>query len=100
MTVYAVGHFTNVTIGPEILQYRSEIVDTIRPFGGRFLFRAAPSEELEPGWPGDMLVAIEFPDRESANGWFQSEAYQRIIPMRLRNADGWVVLVDGEPQPA
>ena len=30
-----------------------------------------------------------------ATGWYESEAYQEILPLRTRNARGWAVIVDG-----
>jgi uncharacterized protein (DUF1330 family) len=35
------------------------------------------------------------PDRGSATCWYESAAYQAILPLRTRNSEGWVVIVDG-----
>ena len=32
-------------------------------------------------------VVIRFPDAESANGWFNSAAYQALIPLRMAAAE-------------
>jgi len=47
-------------------------------------------------WPGDLIV-IEFPDRESATGWYESPAYQEILPLRTKNSDGAAIVIDGVP---
>ena len=38
---------------------------------------------------------IEFPSREHAAGWYESDAYQAILPLRTENSDGSAILVDG-----
>jgi uncharacterized protein (DUF1330 family) len=43
------------------------------------------------------VIVVEFPDRASAVGWYESAAYQEILPLRTANADGWVVILDGVP---
>ena len=48
----------------------------------------------EGDFDGNVIV-IEFPDRKSARGWYDSGAYQWILPLRIRNTTGWVILVDG-----
>jgi uncharacterized protein DUF1330 len=60
----------------------------------RFLVHGMQHELLEGDWPGDLII-IEFPDRASAEDWYRSDAYQAILPLRTRNADGSVILVDG-----
>ena len=44
--------------------------------------------------PGTLIV-IAFPDQASAAAWYQSPAYQAILPLRTANADGSVFLIDG-----
>ena len=48
----------------------------------------------EGEWPGDVIV-VEFPDRDSATGWYESAEYQEILPLRTDNAEGSAILVDG-----
>jgi uncharacterized protein (DUF1330 family) len=38
---------------------------------------------------------IEFPEFESAQGWYRSPAYAQIIPLRTNNSEGEVLLIDG-----
>ncbi|MBO0790036.1 MAG: DUF1330 domain-containing protein, partial [Ktedonobacteraceae bacterium] len=37
------------------------------------------------------------PDREHSWAWYTSEAYQRILPLRLSHAKGEVILIDTVP---
>jgi uncharacterized protein (DUF1330 family) len=91
---YAIGHLRSVRFGPDIADYLRRIDATLEPYGGRFLVHGMKHEVLEGDWPGDLII-IEFPDRASAESWYHSDAYQEILPLRTRNADGSVILVDG-----
>lgn len=37
---------------------------------------------------------MEFPDRDAANAWYHSAAYQEILHLRTDNAISDVILVD------
>jgi uncharacterized protein (DUF1330 family) len=94
MPAYAIAHLRSVRMGPEIVEYLERIDATLEPFGGRFLIHGDPLEVVEGEWPGDLIV-IEFPDRARARSWYESEAYQEILPLRTGNSDGSAILVDG-----
>lgn len=93
MPTFAVANLRNVRLGPSIAEYLRRIDDTLAPFGGRFLVHGEPVERLEGQWDGNLVV-IAFPDRDSARGWYRSDAYQAILPLRIDNADGDTFLVD------
>jgi len=94
MTAYAVANLENVTVGTEIVEYLQRIDATLAPFSGRFIIHGGPKTVLEGEWPGDLIV-IAFPDREQAHAWYDSPAYQAILPLRERNATGRAVILDG-----
>ncbi|MEU5882699.1 DUF1330 domain-containing protein [Spirillospora sp. NPDC047279] len=94
MTAYGVGHLHEVTMGPGIVEYLKRIDATLEPFGGRFLIHGATPEMKEGDFKGDLVV-IEFPDMETARAWYDSAAYQAIIPFRADNSVGDIFLADG-----
>lgn len=49
---------------------------------------------MEGSWPG-FLILIEFPDHDRALAWYNSEAYQQILPLRTDNSTSDVVVVNG-----
>ena len=51
--------------------------------------------QIEGETLGDRNVVIEFPSREQAEAWYQSDAYQSILQNRKNNSNGNLVLVDG-----
>jgi uncharacterized protein (DUF1330 family) len=70
------------------------IQSTLDPFGGRFIVHGVMPEAIEGEWPG-TLVGIEFPDLEKARAWYESPAYQEILPLRTDHIPGEALLIDG-----
>jgi uncharacterized protein (DUF1330 family) len=97
MTAYAVAHLRTVDQNTEIVEYMERIDATLTPFDGRFVVHGVLPEVLEGEWPG-YLVMIGFPDLDAARAWYDSPAYQEILPLRTRNSDGVTFLVDGAPE--
>ncbi len=44
------------------------------------------------------MVAIEFPDLDTAHAWYESDAYQAILPLRTENSDSSAIIVEGVPE--
>jgi uncharacterized protein (DUF1330 family) len=55
--------------------------------------RDAKAIEGEP--PGERVVMLEFPDEAAFRAWYESPAYQEVLPKRLGATEGFAVLVDG-----
>lgn len=94
MTCYAIGHLQDVTMGPDIRAYLEGIDTTLAPHGGHFILHGGGKLPLEGRFPGDLVV-IAFPDEGRARAWYGSEAYQRLMPLRCRNASCTVFLMQG-----
>lgn len=93
---YAICHLRSVRLGPDIFRYIEEIEATMAPYGGRFLVHGGRVTAVEGHWNGDLVI-IEFPDREAAAQWYESPAYQEILPLRTENSDSIALLVEGVP---
>jgi uncharacterized protein (DUF1330 family) len=94
MPSYAIAHVQSVNFGPDIVEYLTQIDATLTPFDGRFLIHGDPPHVREGTFTGDVIV-IEFPDRQHAADWYESQAYQDIVTLRTANTTGWVIIVDG-----
>lgn len=94
MPAYAIAQLNDVRLGPEIADYLRRIDASLEPFGGRFLIHGAEPEVLEPGWSGGIVV-IAFPDMAAARGWYESAAYQAILPLRVNNSRSTAFLIEG-----
>ena len=91
---YLVGQIT-VTNPEAYAVYASQVPQTIAAFGGKYLVRGGHATQLEGQAQGERNVVIEFPSREIAEAWYNSDAYQAIIGHRTNNATGALALVDG-----
>ena len=66
-------------------------------FDGRpvALLAAYGPHRVREGPPVEGVVILEFPDREAAEGWYHSPAYQEAAQHRVRGATYRGVLVEG-----
>ena len=94
MSCYVVSHIT--VNDPEAYKgYTAHTPATVSAHGGKFIVRGGESTEVEGTMPGERHVVIWFPDRASAEAWYNSPEYQKILPIRLSNSTGAMVMVDG-----
>ncbi|MER7545295.1 DUF1330 domain-containing protein [Actinomadura sp.] len=97
MTAYALAHLRpQPPLHEDVFTYMERIQDTMDPFGGRFLVHGTAPDVIEGPLEG-AYVLIEFPDMDKARAWYESDAYQAILPMRTDNIDGTAVLLQGVP---
>ncbi|MBN2623945.1 MAG: DUF1330 domain-containing protein [Acidimicrobiales bacterium] len=94
MAAYALAHLRTPNLHPDVLDYIERIQATLDPFGGRFIVHGAEVEVHEGDWPGTVVI-IEFPDVEAARQWYDSPAYQAILPLRTDHIEGEAIIVDG-----
>jgi uncharacterized protein (DUF1330 family) len=88
----------DVTNPDDYATYSRDVPATLEPFGGRFIVRGGSYDVLEGEFTAPRLVVIEFPSRDQATAWHESDAYQAILPTRQRNAQTFfMVAVDGVP---
>jgi uncharacterized protein (DUF1330 family) len=66
--------------------YRREVPTTMEPFGGQFVVRGGAFQVLEGDWPASRIVVLAFPSVEQVTAWYESAAYQAILPIRLQHA--------------
>ena len=96
MSAYAIGYLRNVAMGPDITDYLRLIDATLERFEGRFLVHGADAQVVEGTLEGDIVI-IEFPSLEKARGWYRSDAYQQIAPLRTENSTSTVAFIEGVP---
>ena len=59
-------------------QYEVGFMDIFRQYQGKVLSVDEAPQILEGEWPHTRTVLIEFPTREEANAWYESEEYQAL----------------------
>lgn len=94
MAGYAVGLLHDVTLNDDITAYLERIDATLAPFAGRFVIHGGRADVRE-GEFRQTLIVIEFPDTAAASAWYDSPAYQAILPLRTANSQGVVFVIDG-----
>src|SRR5205807_2205616 len=68
---------------------------TVLAHGGRYLVRGSMVAALEGAWSDDRMVVVEFPTREAALAWYQSDEYRPLRELRQGAADAVILLADG-----
>ena len=81
---------------PEAVRaYRERAAASIEQYGGRYLVRGKGITPIEGHWSPEMLVIVEFPDRERAERWYHSAEYGAALEYRDRALSRSLIIVDG-----
>jgi uncharacterized protein (DUF1330 family) len=82
---YVVGQ---ITVKDETLwaEYRSKVPATLAPWNAELVFRGQQARALSGECPNADIVVIRFASLADADGWYKSEAYQALIPLRQKAA--------------
>jgi len=86
MSACVIGHIS-VKDEEKWAQYRAQVPATLAPWGAELLFRGQLAGVLAGQHRHTDAVVIRFPDRAAVDGWYQSAAYQALIPLRQQAAD-------------
>lgn len=94
MSVYLIAQL-KIHDRSEYAKYEAGFMEIFESHGGTL--RAVDEEPrvLEGEWPFTRTVLIEFPSEVAAMGWYESEAYQRLVQHRFTASDGNAVLLKG-----
>lgn len=96
MAAFLIAH-TTIKDQDKFAAYGAAVPESLKPFGGSIVTRGAVAEVLD-GEHGAKLVAIlSFPDQASLKGWFESDAYQALIPNRREAADMTLIAYNEPP---
>lgn len=83
---YVVGQVT-VKDEDKWAEYRGKVPETFGPWGCEPMFRGKQFAALAGQCPHADLVVLRFPSTDALMGWFESAAYQALIPLRDAAAD-------------
>ncbi len=95
MTAYVIADVQLTGDAEELAAYRSRVVATLAPYGGRYLARGGDVDVVEGAWTPGQIVLVEFPDVAAARAWNDSSEYQAIAPLRIRNTDSKRLILQG-----
>src|SRR4051794_37664502 len=83
----------------EFEKYREKVGAVSASFGGRYVVRRDEPVVLDGEWSPKRLVIIEFDSPKRVREFYDSAAYQAILPHRLRATEGHVLLLTGAAAP-
>lgn len=93
MAAYLVGHIT--VRDPDLWQvYTTGVQKSLIPFEANLVFRGQRAAVLAGEHSYEQCVVIEFLDQGSLQEWFNSDAYQDLIPTRNKAADVVIISYD------
>lgn len=93
MAAYVIGHIA-IRDPLKWEAYRSQVPATLAPWNAELVFRGRQFAVFSGSHSHADTVVIRFPDPAAVHHWFDSPAYQALIPLREQAAD--VVLVGYE----
>jgi len=87
----------DVTINNPTLyeDYKKLTPASLVPFDGKFIVRGGVAETLEGEWQPGRLVVVEFPSKQKAKEWWDSELYAPAKALRQATAKTNMILVEG-----
>ena len=81
-----------------IKAYSAQVESTFKPFSGRFIVRGGNMDVKEGFGAQGRLVIIRFDSLKQAQAWYDSPAYQKIMPIRQRSGNSRTYVVEGLPE--
>ena len=96
LKTYAIAYLRDVDLGEAIIEYLQKIDETLAPYGGRFIVHGGDLTPAEGEWDG-AIVIIEFPSPDAVREWYDSPAYQAILPLRTEHSQSIAAMVVGVP---
>jgi uncharacterized protein (DUF1330 family) len=95
MAAYVFATVRHVTNRQGLEDYWRHVGPTFAGTGAKPLAAYTPFTMLEGTGPVEGVVAIEFPDMQSARQWYESVGYQAAKKYREGAADIELILVEG-----
>ena len=96
MAVYVVAQ-SRIEDPEKLGSYVAKALPTIQASGGRVLGFDETPEMVEGTVDHPRTVILEFESKEAFQRWYDSPAYQEILPLRLESTPGTLIVVNGLP---
>lgn len=90
--------FDVVSVHPERMTgYRDKAIASMKAFGGKLVAATNNIDCREGDSHPSRIVMLEFPSMENARAWYESPAYQELLPIRLSANEDKMVIFEGLP---
>ena len=87
MSVYAIGQIKKIKDKKSWEEYKKRVKLTLENYNAKVLFRGEKADSFVETTDFSEIVVIEFESKQIAKAWFESEAYQSIVPLRQKGAE-------------
>lgn len=94
MTAYLIARI-NVTNMEQYKEYMKLSPGIIEQYGGKFVARGGEVLTLEGDEETHRVVIVQFPSKEVAQNFYNSDEYQHAISVRKGAATGQFIVIDG-----
>lgn len=94
MSVYVVAQ-SRIDDPAKLGEYVGKALSTIQASGGRVVAFDETPEVVEGQLDHPRTVILEFDSREAFRAWYDSPAYQQILPLRLESTSGTLLVANG-----
>ncbi|HAN30708.1 MAG TPA: DUF1330 domain-containing protein [Myxococcales bacterium] len=75
-------------------EYISQVPGTMAPFSAKMIGRGKVAKSLDGERSHHIEALFEFPDAAAIDGWYNSDAYQAIIPLRNQVCEMTLAVLD------
>lgn len=96
MTTYLIAQI-DIHDRDRYAEYEAGFFEIFAQYGGKMLSVEEDTETLEGEWPFSRTVLIEFPSKEIASAWYESDEYQALAQHRFAASTANAVLIEGLP---
>ena len=76
-------------------EYEAGFMDVFKSYQGKLLSVDENVSLLEGQWPATRTVLIEFPSKEEALAWYESEEYQSLAKQRFAASTSDIAVISG-----
>jgi uncharacterized protein (DUF1330 family) len=94
MAAYFVWH-NRIRDAAKMQEYLPKALATLTPYHPEVLVLDENSKVVEGSTPWLRTIVVKFQSRDDAMAWYNSPAYQALLPLRLAATEGFAVLADG-----
>ena len=95
MPAYVIASVTEAWDQDALVLYREGNTEAVAKHGGRFVARGGRHEILEGDYAPLRVVIIEFPDLDTARGWYESDDYAPLRELRRGASKTDIYVVEG-----
>lgn len=95
MTAYIISR-VSISDRQAMAGYMAEAPASVYAYGGKYLVRTGDISVLEGEAHYERVVVVEFPDKERAMAWYNSDEYHDLRDIRWRSAEAHIICVPAE----